>query len=235
MDILAIETSGSVGGVALARDGAILAARDLSQAGRRRASTLASDVADLLRGQGAAPASMAAVAVSIGPGSFTGLRVGVVFAKVWAYATGCRLVPIDTLRAIAQNAPADIDDVWVLSDALRGDVYAGRYRRAAPDALFTLGEPIALVAAADWLAARAPGEVCVGPGTSQLNASAARTLRILDTPRDRPRAETIVRLGWDAFQRNEWADPASLEPYYLRRPAAEETRDMADAAKPDAP
>ena len=69
--------------------------------------------------------------MSVGPGSFTGLRVGVVCAKTLAYATGARLAAVDTLEAIAANSPPDVETVHVITDAQRGDLFVGTYRRTA--------------------------------------------------------------------------------------------------------
>ncbi len=69
------------------------------------------------------------MAVSVGPGSFTGLRVGVVCAKTLAYANGCQLAAVDTLEAIAANSPADVVSVHVIADAQRGDLFVADYCR----------------------------------------------------------------------------------------------------------
>ncbi|HUQ68608.1 MAG TPA: tRNA (adenosine(37)-N6)-threonylcarbamoyltransferase complex dimerization subunit type 1 TsaB, partial [Planctomycetaceae bacterium] len=86
MNILSLETSGLTGSIALDRDG-VVEQRELATAGRRHAQTLVAEMRDLLHAHGLRPADVNAVAVSIGPGSFTGLRVGVVCAKTFAYAT----------------------------------------------------------------------------------------------------------------------------------------------------
>ncbi|MFN5976898.1 MAG: tRNA (adenosine(37)-N6)-threonylcarbamoyltransferase complex dimerization subunit type 1 TsaB, partial [Planctomyces sp.] len=82
--LLAVETSGMTGSLALSADGQLLSERVLESEGRRHAQTLVSEVGLLLSGQGLTVGDLSAVAVSIGPGSFTGLRVGLVFAKTLA-------------------------------------------------------------------------------------------------------------------------------------------------------
>ena len=85
MKILAIETSGFEGSIALSENSDVLAQRELARAGRRHAQTLVLEVAELLESHSLQPDQIDVVAVSHGPGSFTGLRVGVVFAKTFAW------------------------------------------------------------------------------------------------------------------------------------------------------
>lgn len=98
---LGIDTSGLGGSIAIARDGNCLAERALSRTGRRHARTLVAELKALFDDTRLRPHDCNTVAVSIGPGSFTGLRVGVVCAKTFAYATRCTLVAVDTHLAVA--------------------------------------------------------------------------------------------------------------------------------------
>src|SRR4051794_34194529 len=123
---LIIETSGRPGAVALAEAEKIRGVRQLDEA-RRQARDLAPAVKELLQRQGWRSADIQAVFVSQGPGSYTGLRVGITSAKVFAYATGCALVAVDTFAAIAMqalapaaNAAGSLD---VLADAQQDKVY----------------------------------------------------------------------------------------------------------------
>ena len=124
---LGVETSGVTGAVALCRDGKTIESVALQQIGRRHAQTLISEVDVLLRRANLTAKQLEVVAVSIGPGSFTGLRVGVVFAKTLAYAVGCQLIAVDTFRAIAAASSQDEPEVFVVSDAQRGELFVGRY------------------------------------------------------------------------------------------------------------
>src|SRR6185437_7257912 len=84
---------------------------------RRQARDLAPAMAALLAEQGWRPREVQAVLVSHGPGSYTGLRVGIMSAKTFAYATGCPLIAVDTFKAIALQAPESVAQVDVLADA----------------------------------------------------------------------------------------------------------------------
>lgn len=88
MLLLAVEASTHTGTLSLSDDNRVIAERVLAAEGRRHAQTLVQDVSQLLSEHGRTAADLRAVAVSVGPGSFTGLRVGVVFAKTYAWAAG---------------------------------------------------------------------------------------------------------------------------------------------------
>src|SRR5690349_2476808 len=126
---LLIETSGRGGSVGLAVGGRVARSAALDPA-RRHNRDLAPTCGELLAAEGLRPADLHGVMVSHGPGSFTGLRVGLMSSKVLAYATGCRLVAVPTFHAVAEQAPAEAGVVDVIADALQGHVYVQRFRRA---------------------------------------------------------------------------------------------------------
>src|SRR5205814_7867727 len=131
-------TSGRGGGVGLAVGGAV--AQEALDPARRHNRDLAPAADELLRAAGLAPKQLRGVMVSVGPGSYTGLRVVVMSAKALAYATGCRLVAVPTFAAIADRAPAEAETLWVIVDALQGQLYLQRFglrdgRRVPTDVL----------------------------------------------------------------------------------------------------
>src|SRR5205823_3729165 len=113
---LILETSSRIGQVALAEGERLLEMRRLEQA-RRHARDLAPAVADLLKAFGWQPRDIDAVVVSMGPGSYTGLRVGIMSAKTLAYAAGCRVIAIETFAAVALQAPPAVHRLEVIADA----------------------------------------------------------------------------------------------------------------------
>src|SRR5262245_29338184 len=130
--LLMIETSSRAARVALALGDSLLAEARLDEV-RRQARDLAPAVAELLRGQGWKARDLQGVIVSLGPGSYTGLRVGIISAKVLCYAVGCPLVGVETFSAIALQAPADAVRLYVLADAQQDKVYVQPFARSGPE------------------------------------------------------------------------------------------------------
>ena len=101
------------------------------EAARKHGRDLVPCVRDVLQTAGLDIRDLHVVAVGIGPGSFTGLRIGLTAAKTLAYATSADLVGFDSLEGLAANAPAEALCVHVVADAQRGDVYAADFARQA--------------------------------------------------------------------------------------------------------
>lgn len=225
---LGVETSGMIGAVALRRAGETVESVSLQQAGRRHAQTLVAEVDSLLRRAGVTSQQLEVVAVSIGPGSFTGLRVGVVFANTLAYAIGCRLTAVDTFRAIAAAAPVDVSEVFVISDAQRGDLFVGHYTiDEASRCPIRVGE-ITIESAGVFgqrvteLAAARSNLAVSGPAAATISATLPSSVRLIPSDLQQPRAEFLAALGEQQALAGELSDPWRLEPFYLRRSAAEE-------------
>src|SRR6516165_1707285 len=111
--VLILETSGRQGHAALACGERLLCVRPLDES-RRHARDLAPAVRELLVAENWKPADIQAVIVTRGPGSYTGLRVGIISAKVFAFATGAALIAIDTFAAIARQVGPEVSAVEVL-------------------------------------------------------------------------------------------------------------------------
>lgn len=216
---LAIETSGTAGGIALVEEGRLLASRTLAPTGRRHARTLVAELQGLFDALARGPRECGCVAVSIGPGSFTGLRVGVVCARTLAYAVGCPVIAVDTLEAIAAGASLNSAAVDVVSDALREELFHARYVRTA-DRWRREGE-VRIVAARELLAGRDPAIPLIGPGVVRLGSDVAGR-RVEPVADWGPSAEAIARIGERLALAGEFSDLWRLEPKYIRRSAAEE-------------
>jgi tRNA threonylcarbamoyladenosine biosynthesis protein TsaB len=224
MLILGIETSGSCGSIAVCRDDVCLAEVELENAPRRHAQSLVSQIGDVFPQLGLKIADLGAVAVSVGPGSFTGLRVGTVCAKSLAYATGSRLAAVDTFEAIAANSPSDADSVHVIADAQRGDLFLADYRRL-PAGEWACVNPPSIVRAADWFASLTGRDLVSGPGLQVYPPSGPTVWRSLPAPAWIPSARKIAEIGLRQIHMGHLAEIATLEPLYLRRSAAEEKAD----------
>lgn len=219
MLVLGIETSGRLGEIALRRDHQILVVRSLAREGRRHAQTLVAEIDAVFRENGLKMCDCTRVAVSLGPGSFTGLRVGVVCAKTLAYATGCEVVGVDTYEAVAMNSPDDVDGLHVIGDAQRCDLFVARYERAAGGRRRT-GE-IEIRPAAKWCEARQASDVVTGPAATKWEDALVARCRVLGEEHHHPRAETVAELGARAENVDDFW---TLAPLYIRRSAAEEKR-----------
>ncbi len=228
---LAIETSGSVGSVALSRDGTLIESLELERAGRRHAQTLIVTIRALLERAGISARDCNLVAVSIGPGSFTGLRVGVVCAKTFAYATGCQVVAIDTFEAVAAASPAAVDVLYVIDDAQRGDLYVGRYVRR-DDGAFRRDGSIDMTNAESWCRRRSTGDCISGPGVERFEGYLPAGVRCLPPEYRFPTARSVARLAERRVAEGETADFWALEPLYLRKSTAEEKWEASEGTVP---
>lgn len=156
LKILALETTDAQGSVALCVGGEILTSRRL-ETERRSAQTLAPTIQETLTEFGWAPRDVDAVAVAVGPGSFTGLRVGVATAKMFAWAVGAKIVGVDALEAIASeigrlpNGEAS-GTVSVGIDAQRGDAAVRRFWVEPGKAPLPLDDRYRVMSVKKWFA-----------------------------------------------------------------------------------
>ncbi len=218
--ILALETSELTGSVAAAADGKLLAELQLDSQ-QRSAKSLAPAIRSLLDQVGWQPRQIHLLAVTVGPGSFTGLRVGVVTAKMFAYAAGAEVLGISTLEAIAAAAPDRIPAVSVAVDAQRGDVVAQRFRRKSAGWLEPENE-LALVPMEQWLATLPPGFAVSGPVLKKWTNPLPAGVAMLDRAFWRPMAGNVARLAYRDYQAGRRDDLWNLLPVYSRPSAAEE-------------
>jgi tRNA threonylcarbamoyladenosine biosynthesis protein TsaB len=220
--ILAVETSGLAGSVAAMQDGTLLAELPLNPA-QRGAQSLAPALVELLRQVAWKPHDAQVVAVSVGPGSFTALRVGVTTAKTFAYVVSADILGIGTLEAIAAQM-ADVDEgrhIATAIDAQRGDVYAALYRRRAAFDHEDLQAPI-ICRADDWIAGLTAETLVSGQALEKLADRLPRGIRVAPCDAWRPMASTIARLAAAKYTLGERGDVWKLAPLYLRKSAAEE-------------
>jgi tRNA threonylcarbamoyladenosine biosynthesis protein TsaB len=215
--ILALDTATEKGSLALVADDRVLGEYALETHGTYL-TRLMPGVAALLTSSGINLTDLAAVAVSLGPGNFTGLRIGLATAKTLAWSLGCPLVPVPTMEVLAAQFPFHPHPIGVVMDAKRGEVFWGLFS-CPEDQPQVLEGPLRL-AAAD-LAARLPRPLLLtGPGlevhldvlTPQLSPEV-----ILAPPERRwPLAPTLARLARHRLEQGLTANPAQLVPTYLR-------------------
>jgi tRNA threonylcarbamoyladenosine biosynthesis protein TsaB len=225
--ILAVETSGRTGSVAIADGPQVLAEAAFSTPVQHSAEIFPS-VCSLLNRFDKRPAQIQHTYISVGPGSFTGLRIAVTMAKIMHLANAAKIVAVYTSDCIAANV-ADrkgkkLKKIATILDAKRGQFFVAAYQnrngwwiKTLPDCLMTpqefvqrfadIGEPI-------WLL----GEGLVyykylfnTPG-----------IKFLDSSYWCPHATKVLMLGYKMACEGQFADPLTLKPVYLRRPDAEE-------------
>jgi tRNA threonylcarbamoyladenosine biosynthesis protein TsaB len=205
----------------LADETRICAIRPLDAA-RRHARDLAPAVGDLLKEQGWRPRDLVGVIVSRGPGSYTGLRVGIMSANAFAYATGCALIAVESFAAVAAQVQPEIQVMDVIGDAQQDKAYLQRFARHPGDSEMHAVTPLTIVEFATWLAGRDPAALISGPGLHRFRDRLPPGCRVADAQSWEPRADSLLRLGLARYARGERDDPYTLEPLYLRPSSAEE-------------
>jgi len=235
--LLAVETSTLTGAVALLDAGRLVAESRLTVA-LTHGERLLSAVDALLRAAHWRLGDVEALAVAVGPGSFTGLRVGVSTMKGLAFATGKPLVGVPTLDALAWTLPFAVHPVCPVLDAKKGEVYTALYRTTAGrlEQLwpYRAVDPRIL---AEELAREAGGPVIfvgdgVGPSEAVLRGALGAAAWVAPPAHRLPSAASLGELGWTALARGQVADPGTLVPLYIRPSEAELVRARRQHASP---
>jgi len=231
MLVLAFDTSGFSGSVALL-DGPQLLGTAMLVADRRSAQTLAPAIVQLLADCGRKSDEVKLVATTIGPGSFTGLRIGVTTAKTFAYAVGAEVIGVSTLEAMAHGTPQDAlqdtSEVQAVIDAQRRELFLGRFRSETgvneADGLSRLTrlEPDRIVPADEWLSGLAAGTIVTGTGLAKLAERLPAGILTVPAEWRDAQATVIGRLAWRDYQAGQRDDLWKLAPVYLRPSYAEE-------------
>lgn len=227
MLILAFETSAKAASVALVEDGVLLA-ESYQNTGMTHSQTLMVMAQDLLKTAGKTAHDLTAVAVAEGPGSFTGIRIGVAAAKGLAWGRNIPCYGISTLEAMARSLGAYSGYVCPVMDARRAQVYNALFyvnqyalTRIAPDraiALSELGEEIKNLKEPIFL---------VGDGSNLCYNTLLGSVLGLCLPPEHQmhqRAVGAALLAEDRLRAGEPGDAATLEPNYLRLSQAERER-----------
>jgi tRNA threonylcarbamoyladenosine biosynthesis protein TsaB len=219
--LLILETSGRTGEVALARGPVIVQHRLLDQT-RLHARDLAPAVASILSAEGCKPAEVQGLIINRGPGSYTGLRVGIMSAKTFAYATGCALVAVDAFAAVVRQAPAEILQIVVIADAQQDRIYHQNFSRSSPDMEISPASPLQIDRFSDWLEGLANKSWVTGPGLRTLRSQLPAYIRVPEEVCWDPHPKALLDIGLPRFAGGERDDYWTLEPLYLRPSSAEE-------------
>jgi tRNA threonylcarbamoyladenosine biosynthesis protein TsaB len=231
MRVLALDTTTRSGSVAIVDDGRVVDERG-GDASRTHAERLPGEILALADANQTPLASVDLFAVASGPGSFTGLRIGIATLQGIAFVQGRKMVGVPALEALAHHASSDLPAgarVAAWMDAYRRDVFAALYRVTGapmfdPDRLIEIEAPSVGTPASTWARwGDGPGipAVVIGDGAVLFRETIA-SARVLPPPR---LAGTIGRLAAIYAGRGAAVHPAGIHPLYVRRPDAEVARD----------
>lgn len=229
MKILGIDSSGLVASVALMSEG-ILAGEYTIHNKKTHSQTLLPMIADMLEMAEVKPEELDCVAVSAGPGSFTGLRIGASTAKGLAWTLGIPIVPVSSLMGLAANVTERETLVCPIMDARRGQVYYGIYRitDGIPD---VLAEPDADAVETVLEKVKAMGDrvIFLGDGVPVFQEIIQEKCEIevefSHAVNRYQRGAGIARLGELLFEKGEYVTAAEFAPVYLRKSQAERERE----------
>ena len=231
---LAVETSSRIGSVAIALGEQILAESTFSGP-MRHSAELFPAIRSLLDRFNREPQEIEHIYISVGPGSFTGLRIAVTMAKAMHLANAAKIVAVDTLDVIAANAAGypekkntELERIAAVIDAKRGQFFIAVYQRTAvrrpaeSDGIWKKTLPDSLMTAPQFLhqfACKQKPVWLLGDGLvyykDKFNADG---IRFLDEQYWSPRAAKVHLLGCEMSLKGRFADPLTLQPAYLRCP-----------------
>ena len=219
MTLLALDTAVKPAGAALAQDGAILA--EMHLAVKQTPSRQLLDSIDFLMQKcGLEMARLDGLAVTLGPGYFTGLRIGLATAQGLALGLGIPCAGVSTLRVLAEGVKHVPGDIWAVADARRGLVYAAKFSsdgnslaRQCPDAAMSI-ERLAKEVSGPALLVGDGAKLCM----DRLAGSGARLAAEWAAI---PRAGLLALLGEERLARGQGLAPHELKPRYLRPSDAE--------------
>jgi tRNA threonylcarbamoyladenosine biosynthesis protein TsaB len=215
MKILGIDTSTHSLGIALVEDGKLLVSID-KILGLRHSQDLIPMVQSLLREHSLEIADIDCFAVSRGPGSFTGLRVGVAVVKALALVEKKPVVGVPTLDVIAQNVCYFEGLICPLMDAKKQKVYAALYRQGRKT--LRRMSPYLLVSIDELLKRIRTKTLFVGDGIRLYGATIQKKRKKAEFAHERlwlPKAEHVALLGWEQFKKGKIDKPLDLVPLYL--------------------
>jgi len=241
MKILAIETSTMLGGIAVADDSAGLIAEVRLNVKSTHSERLMTEINHLLQQSGLTAHDIDIFGVAIGPGSFTGLRIGLSTAKGFSYATGKPIVSVPTLEAFAWNFPYCSHPVCIMLDARKGEVYAALFQWTGDGFIKLMSEASVkaeklmeqLTSDISPLPSSKSGEkgfgeeriVFAGEGALLYKNKIKEMIRekAVFAPPEKmvPSPANVASAGIQKALKGEFSEPVSLVPIYIRRSEAE--------------
>jgi tRNA threonylcarbamoyladenosine biosynthesis protein TsaB len=222
VNILGIETSTKTGSVAIVSEDGVVAQYSLNIE-VTHSERLMSTVDRVLKDTGLAVHDLDGFSVAIGPGSFTGLRIGLSTVKGLALATSKPVAAVPTLQALAWNLPYSMYPVCPLLDARKNEVYAALYRFAGTALVQVLPETaISIFRLAEQISEKV---VFTGEGSLIFRKGIQEVFgeRAVFAPHSAvlPSGAKVAEIGLDMIKSGRQVEPDRLTPLYIRRPEAE--------------
>ncbi len=218
MRVLAVDTATPAASVALAEDRSVLAsAQRVDRTGH--AAFVVSAVDFCFDQAGWAPDDLDAVIVDVGPGLYTGIRVGLATAQGLAAAIGVPLVPASSLDALAFRAATGHRRIWSVVDVRRGEVAASAYRPVPGGVVRDSRAELYDLDAFRAILESDPADILVVGDVPVLGTGFLRGLHRVKTGRPRyPSANALIDVGWQEIDRDQAPHPDDIRPLYLRQP-----------------
>lgn len=210
--ILNIETATKNCSVALANEGKTIACKEIAEQNFSHAEKLHVFIEELLAENNLQFSDLNAIAVSQGPGSYTGLRIGVSSAKGLCYALNIPMIAIDTLQLLAKQIQIEDGIIIPMIDARRMEVFSAFYDKNHNQIRNTQAEII------DETSYQEITETIhlVGDGTEKFKNTLIDTKFVFHSDVVFPSANEMSQLSYDKYQKSDFVDVAYFEPYYLK-------------------
>jgi tRNA threonylcarbamoyladenosine biosynthesis protein TsaB len=222
---LAIDTSTTAGSVALCDESGTIGELFLD-AKVRSTRTLVPAIQNLLSRCNLSFEQLLGVGIVIGPGSFTGLRIGVTTAKMLAWATKLQLIPVLATDVLAEQArsalTSALDEVEIVIDAQRSELFTARYK-LLPDNSLRLIRELKIQPYETWLKELTNTEIVSGPILERLVKKLPETVRLSSPETWNIRAASVGTIALRHFKSGLMIDPLELKPLYIRPSYAEES------------
>ena len=223
MKVLALETATLAGSVAITDDAEGLIGEVKVNVGIAHSERLMPSIEWLLKASGISIKEIDAFGVSIGPGSFTGLRIGLSAAKGFAFAADRPIVPVRTIDAFARTMPFCRHMICPMLDARKNEVYAGLYRWE--DNLCKEILPQTAIDPAELLKKINEPVVFMGEGSKIYKDIIAEVIEtnavFAPLSKMSPSASTVAEIAIEKIRQGVTTDPVSLTPLYIRKSEAE--------------
>lgn len=228
MKVLSIDTSTMIGGVAVMDEKSGLLAEVRAKVKTGHSGRLMPEIEEALKRASLSITEVDAICVTTGPGSFTGLRIGLSTAKGLSYSTGLPIVTVPTLEALAWNFPNFHCPVCPVLDARKKEVYAAVFDTGAGDVKRLMAETSIKPSELAGILLKHEALMLTGQGAELYRGLFVEMLgrKALFAPAHlmAPLPSSVAELGLRKAVRGEYAEPKTLAPFYIRKSEAERKR-----------